>query len=208
MTQILHVRCSPRGQAAESDTLARKVIAMLRRCNPGAVVVERVAGAIPHIDDGYATALGATGQTVLERAPQGSMVLSEALVRELESSDALVIGTPMHNYTVPSGLKAWNDHIVRARRTLGFTPDGKPAALRDRPVFVAVSSGARYSGTGARQPDFLTPYLRHVLGVIGLLDVTFFSIEGTAQQPDAVARAWAVAEQAVRTHFASHISGL
>jgi FMN-dependent NADH-azoreductase len=55
-----------------------------------------------------------------------------------------VIGTPMHNFTVPSALKAWIDHIVRVRRTFNVTPAGKVAMLRDRPVFIAVSSGGRF----------------------------------------------------------------
>lgn len=182
MTKILHVRCSPRGPAAQSDRLARKVIERVLQGAPMAQVVERLAGDIPHIDAGYATALGSSQISAAERAPQGTMALSDILIEELDGSDFLVIGTPMHNFTVPSALKAWIDHVVRVRRTYGAMPDGTPAALRDRPVFVAVSSGARHSGAQARQPDFLTPYLRHVLGAIGLRDVTFFSVEGTAQE--------------------------
>ena len=87
------------------------------------------------------------------------MSQSEELIHELENSDCVVIGTPMHNFTVPSALKAWIDHIVRVRRTFHVTREGKVGMLRDRPVFVAVSSGGRYSGEHAHQPDFLTSYL-------------------------------------------------
>ena len=104
------------------------------------------------------------------------MSRSEELIQELESSDFVVIGTPMHNFTVPSALKAWIDHIVRVRRTFNVTTEGKVGTLRDRPVFVAVSSGGRFSGERARQPDFLTPYLKAILGTIGLHDLTFFSV--------------------------------
>src|SRR4051794_20973665 len=109
---------------------------------------------------------------------EGSMSRSEELIQELESADCLVISTPMHNFTVPVALKAWIDHVVRVRRTFDETPQGKVSALHDRPVFVAVSSGGRFSGDRTHQPDFLTPYLKAILGTIGLHNVTFFSVEG------------------------------
>ena len=131
------------------------------------------------------------------------MSQSEELIQELESSDFVVIGTPMHNFTVPSALKAWIDHVVRVRRTFNVTAEGKVGALHDRPVFVAVSSGGRYSGKHARQPDFLTPYLKAILGTIGLHDLTFFSVEGSALGPDALAEARAKTDQALQEYFSS-----
>ena len=131
------------------------------------------------------------------------MSRSEELIQELESSDLVVIGTPMHNFTVPSALKAWIDHVVRVRRTFNVTPEGKVGTLRDRPVFVAVSSGGRFSGERARQPDFLTPYLKAILGTIGLHDLTFFSVQGTASGPDAVAEARRKTDQALEEYFLS-----
>ncbi len=104
-------------------------------------------------------------------------------------------------FTVPSGLKAWIDHIVRVRRTFNVTTQGKVGTLRDRPVFVAVSSGGRYSGDHARQPDFLTPYLKAILATIGLHDLTFFSVEGAAFGQDAAAQARARADQALQAYF-------
>jgi FMN-dependent NADH-azoreductase len=129
------------------------------------------------------------------------MARSEELIQELEGSDIVVIATPMHNFTVPSALKAWIDHIVRVRRTFEVTGRGKVAALRDRPVYVAVSSGGRFSGPRAGQPDFLRPYLRAILGTIGLHDLTFFSVEGSALGPDALAEARTRADQALQEHF-------
>jgi FMN-dependent NADH-azoreductase len=198
MTTILHLICSPRGEA-ESTRLSRRVLDGLLRRHPGATVVTRPIGSgeIPYIDEDYAISLASP--TDVSQA--GSLALSEQLILELESADIAVIGTPMHNFTVPAALKAWIDHVVRARRTLAVTPEGKFGLLSDRPVYVAIASGGRFSGPRARQPDFLTPYLRAVLGVIGLHDVTFFSVEGTAMGPDAAAKAWAEADQAVTAHF-------
>jgi FMN-dependent NADH-azoreductase len=158
------------------------------------------SGALPHVDANYALAQGsATEETSLE----GSIALSEALIQELENADVVVIGTPMHNLSVPSALKAWIDHVVRARRTFNITREGKMGMLHDRPVFVGVSSGGVFSGKHARQPDFLTPYLKLILGTVGLHDLTFFSVEGTGAGPEAIARARDRADQALQTHFSS-----
>jgi FMN-dependent NADH-azoreductase len=203
MTQILHVICSPLGQASRSYRLSQKVTGCLLKRYPAATVVDRVVGggAISHIDESYAAALGATQQSSAEISPRGSMSQSEGLIQELETSDFVVIGTPVHNFTVPTALKAWIDHIVRIRRTFNTTKDGYVGLLRDRPVFVAVSSGGRYSGERARQPDFLTPYLRAILGIIGLHDLTFFSVEGSSLGPDVVAVEGTKADRALYEHF-------
>lgn len=132
------------------------------------------------------------------------MARSEVLVRELEQADCVVIGTPMHNLSVPSVLKAWIDHIVRARRTFRITESGKVSMLHDRAVFIAVASGGRFSGERARQADFLTPYLKAILEMVGLKDVTFFSVQGTAAPPDILADARAIAKQAVLAHLDAH----
>lgn len=197
--KILHVSGSPRGQAAESYRLSQKIIGFLLQKEPTATVVNRVigSGAISHIDENYAISQSSSADI----SQEGSMAQSEELIRELESSDFLVIGTPMHNFTVPSALKAWIDHVVRARRTFNVTRAGKIGMVRDRPVFVAISSGGRFSGERARQPDFLTPYLKAVLGIVGLHHLTFFSVQGTGAGPDAVAETRARTDRELEEHF-------
>jgi FMN-dependent NADH-azoreductase len=157
-------------------------------------------GTISHVDANYALSQHSPAADISQ---EGSISRSEALIRELESSDFVVIGTPMHNFTVPSALKAWIDHVVRAGRTFHVTTEGKVGTLRDRPVFVAISSGGRFSGERARQPDFLTPYLKAVLGIVGLHDLTFFSVQGTGSGPDAVAEARTRTDQALQEYFSS-----
>src|ERR1700709_2267111 len=203
--KILHLDCSPRGEASESYRISQQIVGFLMQREPAALLVRREigAGAISHIDGSYATALGSTERSAAEISPSGSMSRSEELIQELESSDVVVIGTPMHNFTVPSALKAWIDHVVRVRRTFNTTAEGYVGTLRDRPVFIAVSSGGRYSGARARQPDFLTPYLRAVLGTIGLHDLNFFSAEGSAGGPEAVTEARIRTDQALREYFSA-----
>jgi FMN-dependent NADH-azoreductase len=202
--KILRVSCSPRGEASESYRLSQSIIGQLLRSDPTAEIVGRFVGhgEIPSVDESYAV----SQQSAQDVSQEGTACRSEELIRELEISDIVVIATPVHNYTVPSALKTWIDHIVRVRRTFNITANGKVGTLRDRPVFVAVSSGGRYSGVRARQPDFLTPYLEAILGMIGLHDLTFFSVEGTAFGADAVAETRAATDEKVRNYFASFAS--
>ncbi|MGJ7528207.1 FMN-dependent NADH-azoreductase [Variovorax sp. GB1P17] len=200
--KILHVSCSPRGQASESDRLARKIIEWLLRGEPTATRTHRALGnaGLPHIDANYALAQHSSTASI---GREGSVARSEELIQELESADVVVIGTPMHNLSIPSALKAWIDHVVRARRTFNVGAQGKVGTLHDRPVFVAVASGGRYSGERARQPDFLTPYLATILGTIGLHDLKFFSVQGTGLGAEAVAEARHATEQALENYFSS-----
>ena len=93
---------------------------------------------------------------------------------------------PMYNWSVPSTLKAWIDHIVRIRRTFRSTPAGKIGILHHRPLIV-VSAHGGYCGDVPGQPDFLTPYLRAVFETIGIRSAEFLRLEGLARGPAAVA---------------------
>lgn len=175
MRELLLINASPRPAASVGYQLVNELIDILRTRRPDLRVTRRDLGvmALAPLSDSYAEAL-------THRTPDTDPVfaLSESLIGELERSDALLIATPMHNFTLPAALKLWIDHVVRIGRTFAATPDGKVGLLADRPVYVIVSSGGFHRGARARQPDFLTAYLRHVLSTIGLFDVHFVYLEG------------------------------
>jgi FMN-dependent NADH-azoreductase len=200
--KILHVVCSPRGEASESYRLSRKIVARLMGREPAATLVNRVIGgnALTHIDANYA--LG-QHSAMAEITQDGAVARSDELIQELEDSDVVVIGTPMHNLSLPSALKAWIDHVVRARRTFNTGPGGKVGTLRDRPVFIAVASGGSFSGEYARQPDFLTLYLTAILAQIGLKDLHFFSVQGTGLGPEILETSRTRADEALQAYFAA-----
>ena len=106
----------------------------------------------------------------------------------------------------PVAVESLGRSCSAGRRTFTIGRQGKTALLRDRPVFVAVASGGRYSSGSARQPDFLSPYLIAVLGMIGLRDITVFSVEGTALSPESVADIRAKTERELEAHFSSPAS--
>jgi len=186
---ILHITCSPRSEGSHSHRFSCAIVERLLARHPQARVVLRDLSAepLPHVDGDYAHTLAGTPPPA---AGAGSLALSDRLIAELEQADAIVIGTPMHNYTVPSSLKAWIDHVLRIFRTFTPTPEGKVGMLPDRPVYIAVASGGLYLGEQARQPDFLTPYLQAVLGTIGMKTLHFFPLQGTVRGPEAVATVW------------------
>lgn len=150
---ILHIDVSPR-QESHSRQLSAAIVEKFLEVAPGASVSQRDLGAdpLPHAAADYAVALSspATLATPLKGALDGS----EALIQEVEAADVIVIGTPMHNYTIPSVLKAWIDQILRVGRTMKSTPTGKVGMLRDRPVFIGVASGGVFSGELANQRIF------------------------------------------------------
>ena len=157
---------------------------------------------LQHVDRDYAMALASPSDA--DQAEAGSALQRSAeLIRQLDEADVLLIATPMHNYTVPSTLKAWVDHIVRIRMTFNGTPQGKVGLLRDRPVYVALASGGLISGEQARQPDFLRPYLQAALATVGLRNMHFFCVEGTARGEQALLEARAVAQSQVTAFFAA-----
>lgn len=181
--------------------MSQRIVDLLVDKEPGAEVIDRDLGngSLAPVDRGYAQSQGGP----VDVSSDASIVQSDDLIGELERADILIISTPMHNLTMPSALKAWIDHVVRVRRTFNITPAGKVGALRDRPVFIAIASGGRYSGERANQPDFLTPYLRLILGMIGLKDLTFFSVQGTGSSPEALAETRAKTEKALLAYFST-----
>ena len=176
---ILHIDCSPRPESY-SRQLSAAIVRRLLRVTPGARISRRdfSTAPLPHAAPDYATTL--SSPATLAAPLRGALDLSETLIQEVEAADVIVIGTPMHNLTVPSVLKAWIDQILRAGRTFRSTRAGKMGMLSDRPVFIGIASGGVFAGDRANQPDFLTPYLSVVLGSIGLKTLQFFSLQATA----------------------------
>ena len=170
--RLLVVETSPRGNASISRQLTRHFIANWQAAHPqGEVVVRDLAAAnLPHVNDAWLKAYFTPAE---HQSPDMKEVLrlSDVLVAELLAADHLVIGTPVHNYNIPAALKGWIDHIVRKGRTLGFNGEGLVTGKR---ATVLIASGGTYGeGSPIRDRDIATQYLRLILNVIGISDVTF-----------------------------------
>lgn len=183
MNNVLLINASPYGQVSHANQLALELVASLRHRYPRLELVERDLGAhpLPPLSMDYARAL-----TTATPFDSPEFEVSEALIGELERSDILLIATPMHNFTLPAALKLWIDYVLRIHRTFSSSPEGKVGLLNDRPVYVLVGSGGFHQGEWARQPNFLTSYLRHVLNTLGLFNLHFTYLQGLVFGEEAV----------------------
>jgi FMN-dependent NADH-azoreductase len=198
MSTILQILASPRPHSA-SRLVAREVVTRLQQREPGARVIDRdlAAEPPPHPDLALYNAI-----LTPESGPQHpDFALSERYIGELEAADWVVIGTPMNNFTVPSTLKAWIDHIVRIRRTFRSTPAGKIGMLADTPVIVVSAHGGFIGGDPAYQPDFMTPYLRAIFETIGMPRIEFVHLQGVSRGPEQLRKTLAEAREWIDQRF-------
>jgi FMN-dependent NADH-azoreductase len=201
MYNILYISSSPRGSASYSNRVAESVIRDLRKNDPNATLVVRdlAREPLPHIDEDFVTATrGADGpRTQRERA---ILAQSDALIEELLAADIVVIAAPMINFSVSTTLKSWFDYVVRAGRTFRYGEAGPQGLVTGKRVIVVSASGGIYSGENAAL-DFQVPWLRNMLGFLGMTDVEVIRVEGTALGPQAaeqaLARAGAQAREVV-----------
>ena len=186
MPVLLHVSASPSGPASQSRKIGGALVAGLLDIDPMDVIRRDLADRPPPYPDKAfveASLMAAADRGAPERA---ALALSEALIDEIESADIVVLDTPMHNFTVPSVLKTWIDHVVRPERTFHRTAAGKVGLLRDRPVFLIVTCGGPVFDPEAGQADLLTPYVHYALATIGLRDVSSLRLESLRRGPAAV----------------------
>ncbi len=195
---ILHVTSSTRGSASYSNRVAEQVLAELQSRGPGSTVVTRnvAADPLPHIDDDFVAATRSPEgpQTGRQRA---LLAKSDELVDELFAADVIVIAAPMINFTIPSSLKAWIDYVARAGRTFRYSEKGPEGLVTGKQVIVVGARGGVYADGNAM--DFQIPYLKSVLGFLGMTDVDVLGVDGTAYGPDVAEKAVAAATAKLHT---------
>ena len=174
MQTILSVQSSARVDGSYSRKLSARLIEKLLAANPGAKLVERdVSRDMPHIDDAW---LAANWTPAADRsdAQNAALAMSDTLIAELEAADAIVLGIPMYNFSVPAALKAWIDQVARAGRTFRYTDNGLVGLLEGKKAYVVITSGGVPIGSSY---DFTSAYVKHVLGFIGITDVTMIAAD-------------------------------
>jgi FMN-dependent NADH-azoreductase len=190
MPHLLQIQSSPRVEDSITRDLSGRYVARWRAEHPGGMVTVRDLGLDPIAHLGVDLLGGFfSPPESLTVAQVAAVKVSDELIAEVEAADILVIGVPMHNFSVPSTLKAWIDHVLRARRTFQYTAEGPKGLLAGKRAVVFISRGGVYSEGAAQAADFQEPYLRTVLGFIGITDVAFVRAEGIALGRDAAAEA-------------------
>ncbi|HZY67139.1 MAG TPA: NAD(P)H-dependent oxidoreductase [Devosia sp.] len=172
MRRLLVVEASPRGDRSISRNLTRRFVAKWRSAHPNGEIVERdlMQTDLPFVTAPWLQAYF-TPPEQHSAEMKAALRMSDELVAELIATDHLVIATPVYNYNVPAALKAWVDHIVRKGLTLGI--DGKGLVTGKKATVLLASGGVYTEGSPIRDRDIATQYLRLILNVIGIEDVTF-----------------------------------
>jgi FMN-dependent NADH-azoreductase len=190
--KILQINASARREGANSTRVADSVVARLRAAHTEAELTLRDLAATPHpvLDE---AALGALFTPADQRSAEQAarVALDDALIAELQAHDTLVLGVPMYNFGVPVQFKTWIDAIARAGVTFRYAANGPKGLLTGKTVYVALARGGLYRDTAN---DSQVPYLKSVLGFLGMTDVKFIYAEGLAMGPEAAAKGFAQAE--------------
>jgi FMN-dependent NADH-azoreductase len=193
---ILHIDSSPMGDRSFSRKLTAKLLAELKAKFPDSAVITRDFGdhPLPHLS-GTVLAAFFTPPEKRDAALKEAIKLSDQAVDEVLAADIIIIGAPMWNFGIPSSLKAWIDHIVRAGRTFHYTPTGPISLLpKGKKVIIVSSRGGIYTEGPAMAMDHQEKYLTAILGFLGLTDVSIIRTEGVALGEDAIKKALQTAE--------------
>ena len=188
---ILQINASARSEGAQSTRLANEISERLLQTHPDARLTVRdlAKDPLPILD---AQALQALFTDAAQRdAEQKTRVaIDDAVIAQVQAADTIVIGVPMYNFGVPVQLKAWLDAITRAKVTFQYTDNGPEGLLKGKRVYLALARGGRYRDT---QNDSQVPYLKTILGFLGMTDLHFIYAEGLAMGEEAVTQGFAEA---------------
>lgn len=193
MSQVLVIESSARTAGSVSRQLTADFIAKWQAANPQDQVKVRdlAVEQVPHLDIDLLSGWmkPAEQQNDVEKA---AAARSNLLTDELVAADVLVLAAPMYNFAIPSTLKAWLDHVLRAGVTFKYTETGPQGLLTGKRAYVLTARGGIYAG-GAL--DHQEPYLRQALAFVGIHDVTFIHAEGLNMGPEFLEKGLAEARE-------------
>ena len=176
MSNVLIIESSARQQGSFSRQLTQQFASQWQAAHPADQVTLRdlALNPVPHLD---ANLLGGWMKPEAQRNAdeQSSLQRSNELTDELLAADVLMLAAPMYNFAIPSTLKAWLDHVLRAGVTFKYTETGPQGLLTGKKAYVLTARGGLYAGSTS---DHQEPYLRQVLAFVGIHDVTFIHAEG------------------------------
>ena len=178
---ILHLISSPRKGASASIKLGNGILEKLRAANPGSTVRVRdlATHPFPHLEEAHLQSFFTPAES---RSPEQQKAArhSDEAIQEIKEADVIVIGAPLYNFGIPSTLKAWVNHIARRGITFQYVDNAPQGLIKGKKVYVAMASGGIYSHGPSAGNDFVAPYLKAVLGFLGMTDLTVVRAEGLA----------------------------
>jgi FMN-dependent NADH-azoreductase len=182
MPTLLHLDSSPL-ESSISRELTREFVKTWKTSHRDGAVIYRDLAAHPPKPVG-AVWVSAAYTPEAARTPEQKAALehSDELIHELEKAEEYAFGVAMHNFSIPSVLKLWIDQVVRNGKTFAYGEGGVQGLLQGKKATVLIASGGVYElGTPAGALNFIEPYLKTILGFIGVTEVKFVTAGGVAQ---------------------------
>lgn len=191
---LLQINSSLFGDSGESTTLANRFVELWKAMDPAHRVVVRNLGdcSVPHLDAERFVAFR-TPPDQRTRDQDAFVALSDDLIAELRAAEIIVFGVPVYNFMIPSGLKAYFDHVARAGETFRYTETGSVGLLAGKKA-VVISARGGFAGEGE---NLVALYMSVMLKFLGFEDVEFIGAEGLAISPEVRSRGVAEAERAI-----------
>lgn len=198
--KVLQLDSSILGEASISRQLTRQVVERILENQPAAKVVHRELGSEPvaHLT-GELLATRGTVADLLNELQNREARFDEELIAELKSADVLVIGAPLYNFTVPTGLKAWIDRIAVAGKTFHYTEKGPEGLVTGKKAVIVATSGGSYADSPV--DTMHVGYLKQVLNFIGITDIEVVRAPGLAIGAEVRAHSIAKAKGQIRELF-------
>lgn len=182
MKKVLNIVTSPMGPYSFSNNLANALIAKICDAHPGSMVKVRDLNEnpSPHLEESHLQSFFTPPDLHSEDHKEAIQHSNEA-IDEIVEADIIVIGVPMYNFSIPSTLKAWIDHIIRRGVTFRMTETGESIGMvNGKKVYLCISTGGIYSEGPMKMFDYTEPYLRTILSFTGMTDITTYRVEGSA----------------------------
>jgi FMN-dependent NADH-azoreductase len=196
MTSLLQLNTSMFSSGGQSSQLTDEFVSAFRaqHSNVSVELLDLGQTPVPHLT---AERFAAFLSDPLQRTPEQQAVVdySDALIAQLRRADVIALGLPMYNFGVPSVLRAYFDHVARAKVTFRYTEQGPEGLLKGKKVYVLSTRGGRHAGTAS---DSETRYVRDFLGFLGMDDVEFVYAEGLGMGEEAKQAGLAAARHAIQ----------
>ena len=197
MSKVLVLKSSILAGYSQSGQLSDYFVEQWREKHAEDVITVRdlAANPIPVLDGELVGALRPSDAPLTPRQ-QEALALSDELIAELQANDVIVIAAPMYNFNIPTQLKNWIDLVARAGVTFRYTETGPVGLVENTRALVVSPRGGMHVGNAT---DLVTPYMRTVLGFIGITEVDFIYAEGMGMGPEAQAKGIEQAKEQLET---------
>jgi FMN-dependent NADH-azoreductase len=195
--KILRIDSSAKTETAQSRLLTDRIINGLQTNEKSTeITVRDLNEHLPQVDSAWIDANNTQAENLTDKQKK-TLSLSDKLIAEIEAADTLIIGVALYNFSIPASLKLWIDLICRARKTFKYSDKGPEGLMTGKKAIICFASGGTSFGSDI---DFASGYIRHILGFIGIKDVTFIKADKHFMDNQSVNRANSAVDTLVQNY--------